>query len=158
MPGLLDEIAAALVGLADQAVTRGILIGLENEHACNIATGEESARLLALMNHPALTLIWDPANALVAGEKAFPDGYAKLPAGRVGHVHVKDCHLEDGLPAWGPIGEMDVNWDGQLRALVRTGYSGWLSLETHWKGPNGDKLEASTICGENLRRLAELYM
>jgi sugar phosphate isomerase/epimerase len=154
-PGLLDEIATALVDLADQAAARGILIGLENEHACNVATGEESARLLALVDHAALTLIWDPANALVAGENAFPDGYGKLPAARVGHVHVKDCRVTDGAPTWGPVGEMDVDWDGQIRALVSDGYSGWLSLETHWKGPHGDKLEASTICGEKMRRLAE---
>jgi hypothetical protein len=28
-----------------------------------------------------------------------------------------------------------------------------VSLETHWRGPNGDRLEASTICGRNLRAL-----
>jgi sugar phosphate isomerase/epimerase len=150
---VIDEVAAALIDLADQAAERGVLIGVENEHACNIATGDEAARLLAKANHPALTLIWDPANALVAGEEAFPEGYEKLPPGRVGHVHVKDCRVENGVPEWGPVGELDVGWDGQLRALVRDGYTGWVSLETHWKGPNGDKLEASRICGENLRRL-----
>ena len=34
------------------------------------------------------------------------------------------------------------------------GYTGWLSLETHWPGPEGNKLEGSTICGWNLRGLA----
>jgi len=149
----LDAVAGALIDLADQAAQHGLLIALENEHACNIATGGESARLLAAVSHPALTLIWDPANALVAGEDAFPEGYAMLPHGRIGHVHVKDCRVEDGAPIWGPVGEMDVDWDGQLRALVRDGYTGAVSLETHWKGPNGDKFEASMICGENLRQL-----
>jgi sugar phosphate isomerase/epimerase len=152
---VLEEVASTLVDLAEQAGRHGLLIAVENEHACNIATGHEAARLLTVANHPALTLIWDPANALVAGEEAFPEGYEKLPSGRIGHVHVKDCRMQNGVPVWGPVGEMDVDWDGQLRALVRDGYTGWLSLETHWKGPHGDKLEASTICGENLRRLTE---
>src|SRR5205814_602971 len=89
----LDAVAGALTDLADQAAQRGLLIALENEHACNIATGDESARLLAAVDHPALTLIWDPANALVAGEEAFPEGYEKLPGSRIGHVHVKDCRV-----------------------------------------------------------------
>ena len=44
----------------------------------------------------------------------------------------------------------------QIRRLIEDGYSGYLSLETHWPGPNGDKLEASRICGWNLRGLASL--
>ena len=48
---------------------------------------------------------------------------------------------------------MAVDWPGQLDALVGDGYRGWLSLETHWRGPHGDKLEASTICGRNLAKL-----
>ena len=144
---------SALSGLADQAQERGLTIGLENEHACNIATGEEAGRLLAAIDHPALKAIWDPANAFVMGENAFPDGYSKLPAGRIVHVHAKDCHVRDHTPTWGPLGEMGLDWTGQIGALRRDGYDGWISLETHWTGPKGDKLEASTICGRNLRTL-----
>jgi hypothetical protein len=39
-------------------------------------------------------------------------------------------------------------------ALVRDGYQGWLSLETHWQGPGGNKHEASMICGRTLVELA----
>jgi sugar phosphate isomerase/epimerase len=48
---------------------------------------------------------------------------------------------------------MAVDWKGQIAALRRDGYAGWISLETHWTGPNGDKFEASTICGRNLLSL-----
>jgi len=41
----------------------------------------------------------------------------------------------------------------QVEALVRDGYHGAISLETHWRGPDGDRLEASTICGRNLQAL-----
>ncbi len=148
-----DRIVEALRALADEGQRRGIVIGLENEHACNIGTGADTARVLAAIDHPALQMIWDPANALVAGETPYPDGYRHLPAARIVHVHVKDCHVSGHTPTWGPVGEMSVDWRGQLRALKRDGYHGDVSLETHWTGPRGDKLEASTICGRNLTAL-----
>jgi sugar phosphate isomerase/epimerase len=148
-----DRVASALRDLADQAARRGVIIGIENEHACNIATGAETARLLAAVDHPALQVIWDPANAFVAGEKPYPDGYEHLPVARIAHVHAKDCTVAGHVPTWGPLGEMDIDWRGQLAALARDGYRGTISLETHWKGPNGDKFEASMICGKNLNAL-----
>jgi L-ribulose-5-phosphate 3-epimerase len=148
------QIVTALTSLADRARDEGLIIGLENELACNVGTGEETGRLLASLDHPSLGAIWDPANALVLGETPYPDGYRHLPIARVVHVHAKDCRVIDHVPVWGPIGEMDVDWTGQLVALRRDGYSGWISLETHWSGPHGDKLEASAICAQILQRLA----
>jgi L-ribulose-5-phosphate 3-epimerase len=145
-----DRIVDALGPLADEAGRRGLVIGIENEHACNIGTGYEAAALLRAVPHPALGLVWDPANALVAGETTFLDGYRLLPIPRIVHVHAKDCRVRDHVPSWGPIGEMDVGWAGQIEALVRDGYSGALHLETHWTGPHGDKLEASEICARAL--------
>ena len=151
-----DPICKALAGLADQARQHGVIIGIENEHACNIGTAEESAKLLKAVDHPNLKLVWDPANALVGGENPFPHGYGLLPAGRIVHVHMKDCHMEGHKPIWGPLGTRSVDWKGQLKALKADGYDGWLSLETHWPGPDGNKLEGSTICGWNLRGLASM--
>jgi sugar phosphate isomerase/epimerase len=148
------QLRDALLGLADQAAARGVIIGLENEHGCNVGTGVEAARFLSMVEHPALQLLWDPANASVLGETPFPDGYAALPATRIVHVHAKDCYVKDHKPIWGAVGEMGIDWQGQIDALRRDGYRGWLSLETHWTGPNGDKFEASTICGRNLKQLA----
>ncbi len=150
-----DRVAAALRGLAEQAADRGLVVGIENEHACNIATGAETARLLEAVEHPALQVIWDPANALVAGEKAYPDGYGLVPVSRIAHVHAKDCDVRDHVPVFGPLGEMAVGWRGQLAALARDGYRGTISLETHWKGPNGDKFAGSVICGRNLKALID---
>jgi L-ribulose-5-phosphate 3-epimerase len=148
-----DSIVLALRALADQASERGIVIGLENEHACNVGTGAEAARMLAAVDHPGLKLIWDPANASILGETPYPDGYASLPPARIVHVHAKDCRVQDHKPAWGPLGEMGIDWKGQIAALVRDGYAGSISLETHWRGTDGDRLQASIICGQNLQKL-----
>ena len=149
-----DRIVTALRDLADRAQDRGLIIGLENEHACNVATGVEAGRLLAACDHPALKSIWDPANASILGEVPFPVGYDALPHDRIVHVHAKDCHVVGQKPTWGPLGEMGIDWRGQIAALKRDGYTGSISLETHWRGPDGDRLRASIICGEKLRTLA----
>jgi sugar phosphate isomerase/epimerase len=149
-----ERVARALENLARLGASAGVAIALENEHACNIATAAETARLLNLVPDRNLGMIWDPANALVAGEEPFPEGYSRLPKGRIVHVHAKDCHMEAGKPVWGPLGTRHVAWKEQMKALIDDGYTGFVSLETHWPGPDGNKLEASRICGWNLRGLA----
>jgi L-ribulose-5-phosphate 3-epimerase len=152
----LDRIVEALSGLAVLGDKEGVVIGLENEHACNIATASEAAQLLSFIPNPKLALVWDPANALVAGEDPFPGGYSLLPKQRIAHVHAKDCHMEADQPVWGPLGTRSVRWKDQMAALRADGYKGYVSLETHWAGPAGDKFEGSRICGWNLRGLASL--
>jgi sugar phosphate isomerase/epimerase len=149
-----ERVARALEQLAGQAALHGRTIGLENEHACNIATGAETARVLEAVAHPNLKVVWDPANAYVSGETPYPDGYRRLPVERIAHVHAKDCRVEGHRPMWCALGEGGIDWKGQIRALAEDGYKGWISLETHWTGPGGDKHEASVICGRNLMALA----
>jgi L-ribulose-5-phosphate 3-epimerase len=150
-----ERVVEALQKLAKQAAEHGVIIGIENEHACNIATGEETARVLAAVPHPNLKVVWDPANALVSGENPFPEGYGRVPVSRIAHVHAKDCRVKDHKPEFGPLGEMGIDWRGQIAALARDGYAGWISLETHWPGPGGDKHAGSVICGRNLRTLTQ---
>jgi sugar phosphate isomerase/epimerase len=148
-----DRIVVALRGLAEKAAKHDLVIGLENEHACNIATGAETARVLNAIVHPNLKVVWDPCNALVSGENPFPEGYRRMAAGRIVHVHAKDCFVKNHTPTFGPFGECGIDWRGQIRALVSDGYNGYISLETHWPGPGGDKHAGSVICGRNLKAL-----
>lgn len=149
-----DPTVHALERLTAAAARENLIIGLENEHACNCGTALEAGRIVRAVCQPNLQLVWDPCNALVAGENPFPHGYGLLPHDRIGHVHAKDCHMEGHTPVFGPLGTRAIDWKGQIAALLKDGYTGWLSLETHWRGPNNDKLLASIICGWNLRGLA----
>lgn len=152
-PACRARIAEALHAIAVDAARHDVVIGLENESACNVATGAELAQTLDDVRHPNLVAIWDPANAFLLGERSYPDGYAQLPVARIGHVHAKDCTVVDGHANWGPIGEMGVDWKGQIAALRRDGYAGAISLETHWTGPGGNKIAGSEICARNLTAL-----
>ncbi len=156
-PQLTDRIIDALRVAISAAAPKGLIIGLENEHACNLATAAEVAPVIRAIESPPFGLVWDPANAYVAGEEPFPGGYDLLPRGRIVHVHAKDGVLpaESDQMKWCAVGEGKVDWKGQLSRLAADGYGGMISLETHWGGPDGDKLEGSTICARNLQRLVE---
>jgi sugar phosphate isomerase/epimerase len=150
-----SRIAEALGAAVAAARPYGVRIGLENEHACHLATAAETAPVLNEMDDPLLGVVWDPANAYIAGEMAFPDGYRLLPAHRIVHVHAKDGVLPPGSDrmSWGEVGAGDVNWKGQLAALAADAYQGMISLETHWGGPGGNKFEGSKLCARSLQRL-----
>ena len=120
---------------AEDASKKDAILLLENEFACNTATGAEAARTLAAVQSPNLLLNWDPGNAAYRGEIAFPDGFQKLPKERIGHVHCKDAvRKTDGTYEWAAMGRGIIDYIGQFRALAQGGYHGTMSLETHWKG------------------------
>jgi sugar phosphate isomerase/epimerase len=130
-----DAIDDRIRQAARRAGQKGMTLTLENELDCNTATGAEAARLLNAVKEKALMLNWDPGNATARGEKAFPDGYSKLPKDRIGHVHCKDASPKpSGGTQWACMGKGEIDWAGQFKALKADGYRGAVSLETHWRG------------------------
>jgi sugar phosphate isomerase/epimerase len=113
-----------------------LLLVLENEMACNTATGEEAAATLQAVPETNFMLNWDPGNAATfADNTPFPNGYNLLPKHRIGHCHAKNVvRKPEGKWEWAPVGTGVVDWAGQLGALARDGYHYAVSLETHWRG------------------------
>jgi len=138
---------------AEDANKKDIILLLENEFACNTATGAEAARTLADVQSPNFLLNWDPGNAAYRGEIAFPDGFQKLPKERIGHVHCKDAvRKADGTYEWAAMGRGIIDYVGQFRALAQAGYRGTMSLETHWKG-GGSAEESSRQSFAGMKQL-----
>jgi sugar phosphate isomerase/epimerase len=127
---------AKLLEAANAAGKQGIILILENEFACNTATGAEAAQTLAGVQSPYLMLNWDPGNAAGRGETPYPSGYNLLPKNRIGHCHCKDiAKITDAKePPWAAMGRGAIDWVGQFTALKRGGYHYAVSLETHWRG------------------------
>ena len=123
---------------------QGILLVLENEFACNTATGRESARTMNAVRTPHFALNWDPANAVMRGElDAFPGGWEIIPKNRIHHCHCKNAvKTVDGKIDWAPVGKGIIDWTAQFRALKKSGFREAVSLETHWHG--GGSPEEST--------------
>ncbi len=89
---------------AAKAEKKGIILVLENESACNTATGAEAAKVLSAVQTPSFMLNWDPGNAAASGEIPYPDGYNLLPKDRIGHCHCKDAVKKGKKYDWAPMG------------------------------------------------------
>lgn len=151
-PYVRDRLAKA----AEIARQNSMLLVLENEHECNIGTGQELGRVLKDINSPSLQGNWDPGNAAMLGEVPFPDGYRHV-SGWFDHVHVKDVMKDPrtGKLAWAPVGGGLIDWKGQLEAFRVDGYEGTMSLETHYRRPDGNKVESTRESLEGLMKLVK---
>lgn len=120
---------------AEKAARERVMMVLENEFACNTATGREAAETLAGVPSGNLMLNWDPGNAVMRGEMdAWPNGWDALPKHRIHHCHVKNAVKDAaGKIVWSPVDIGYVDWTAQFRALAQAGYHDAVSLETHWK-------------------------
>ena len=145
---------------ASAAAKRGVTLVMENEYACNTATGAESVRTLAAVKSPSFRLNWDPGNSAFRNETPYPDAYRLLPKNRIGHVHCKDVvRNPDGTFAWMAMGRGFIDYVGQFRALKKDGYRGAVVLETHWRGattPEESTRQSMAGMKELLRRAAAL--
>ena len=154
-PDVEERIVSALVPATQVAERAGVTLLLENEHACYLGTGKETARVVETINSPALKMVWDPGNAFMAGERPFPAGYEEA-ARHIAHVHVKDARATDeGKLVWTVVGEGEIDYAGQFAALAQAGYAGAISLETHYKAPSGDPEESSRACLAGMKRLVD---
>jgi sugar phosphate isomerase/epimerase len=126
------------------AEREGIILGFENVSSGNIGKSNDLVRLFNHFDSPNLKLIWDPGNAYADGEKTpYPDGYEKIKD-KIVHVHVKDSVInDDGKNIWKPIGKGNVDYKGQLKALLRDNYQGVIALETHCVAENGSKIDGT---------------
>lgn len=156
----IDDVAPYRKGIdqelteaADYCGRQGILLVIENEPACNTATGREAARLLNTVKSPHLALNWDPGNAVLRGElDAYPVAWNLLPKDRIHHCHVKNAVKgPEGKMMWSPTGKGYVDWTGQFRDLAKAGYRDAVSLETHWHGGSGPE-ESTRISWEGMKK------
>jgi sugar phosphate isomerase/epimerase len=134
--GIHEKLREAAVA----AAAKNIALLLENEFECNTATGAEAARTLRAVTQKNFMLNWDPGNAAYSGDTAYPDGFEKLPKERIGHMHCKDVvRRADGSYDWAAMGRGIIDYEGQFRAMVKMGYTGTMSLETHWHGAGSEE-------------------
>ncbi|HEX5414497.1 MAG TPA: sugar phosphate isomerase/epimerase family protein [Chloroflexota bacterium] len=155
---MLEKVVEGLRIAAREAADAGVILGLENVRSCWANTGHNAGRIIAATDHPALKAIWDPGNDYVSGGRPYPEGYEAV-RGQIGLIHVKDARVVDhanGLTAWEAVGNGEIDYVAQFRALRRDGYTGCLSLETHWhpRRPDGgepDRIADSKTSFEGIR-------
>lgn len=154
------------------AESEGITLGIENEPSTNATNAAKVAELLSIINHPRVRAVWDPGNDVFDPDREvpYPDGYERIKSFMV-HIHLKDgvWVAEEGRFEAVKLGEGEVDYVGQFKALKNDGYEGWLSLETHYRPkvalpedivqmPRGSQFSfmgdvATRECLQNLMRL-----
>ena len=128
-----------------RASKRNVKLAIENLGGSCVSKGADSAKLLKAVKESNVGLTWDPNNAAESGEKPFPDGYRLLDPARIFNVHIRDYrHTPDGKVEWTAVGEGEADNLGQIRALLKAGYKGTFTLETHYHSPQGKEFATRT--------------
>lgn len=152
---LFPRVAEELSKAAEVAGREGFRLVLENESICNVATGAEQARMMQLVPASNFGMNWDIGNGYWQGETSFPDGYTPLPKKRIWHMHLKDvrCAPEYKECNTAIVGTGQVKLVEQLRAVVRDGYDGTMSLEPEYEDKETSHLAATQRSLEALLKM-----
>jgi L-ribulose-5-phosphate 3-epimerase len=168
----IDEIVEKFQKPLEIVEKEGVVLAIENEPSTFVGNGRELAHFLNRIHSENVRAVWDPGNDIwdPSGEMPYPDGYSYV-RGKIVHVHIKDGVRKgaEGKCQYLAFGEGEIDYLGQLKALKKDGYSGYLSLETHWRlrkqlpkdvtiRPAGDDFsafgeESSRICMKNLQAI-----
>ena len=137
-PAAYGRIYELLTEAARLAQAREMRLAVENVGGSYVATGAQAGEMLKHVKADNFGLTWDPNNAGMSGEKAYPEGYRKVDPARIFHVHLRDYRRNaEGKVEWAAVGEGDFDNLGQIKTLLGAGYRGTFTLETHWKSPQG---------------------
>jgi sugar phosphate isomerase/epimerase len=153
---------ARIYDLTREAARRaqGFRLAIETIGGGHVWTAGQAAVLLKNVTADNVGITWDPNNAAQApsAEPPFPDGYRKLDPARIFHVHLRDYKHEEGKVVWAAVGDGEFDNVGQMRALLKDGYKGTFTLETHWRDPKtkGDPKNAMYSTEISLKQLLKV--
>jgi sugar phosphate isomerase/epimerase len=125
----------------------GIRLAIENEPGFWCDTGANTRQLIESVGSPALGANWDPCNAYGTAERPYPDGYDAIKS-VIANVHAKDTR-KGSLIECVPVGEGVIDWQGQVRALLKDRLVEHITIETHCH----PLVECSRKNVETLRRM-----
>jgi sugar phosphate isomerase/epimerase len=112
----------------------GKILVLESDPSVQATNARTLTEVVETVASPLIRALWDPGNDIwdPRGEVPFPDGYAVIKP-VMAHMHLKDGAKKNGKAEGRPVTKGDVDLEGQFRALIADGYSGYVSLETHYR-------------------------
>ncbi|MGH3963572.1 MAG: sugar phosphate isomerase/epimerase family protein [Pseudonocardiaceae bacterium] len=115
--------------LAGRAERAGLVLLHENCTGWAAASAERMLDLLDAVGSPALRLLFDTGNGIAYGYQGY-DMLAQIRT-HVAHVHVKDAEGSAANPVYTLPGAGQARVADCLRLLLRSGYTGVLSIEPH---------------------------
>jgi len=141
--GAWDAIPPLIAPAVDVARAAGVTLVVETGNGTIVNSNYTARKLIDdLAAKDTLKVLWDPGNNCWCHELAYPDGYAELANGYLGHVHIKDVQVDT------PRATLEVRrmGEGQLGPLFRPiaealradGYDGVVSFESVYHPGDGD--------------------
>ncbi|MDB5368448.1 MAG: 3-keto-5-aminohexanoate cleavage protein [Roseomonas sp.] len=126
--------AADLAEMAERAAKRGLRVGYEAlAWGRHVSRWSQAWKIVEMVGHDSLGLIVDSFHTLALGDD--PAGIARLPGDKIFFVQLADApRLSMDVLSWSRHfrnfpGQGDLDVGGFLNAVVRSGYSGPISLE-----------------------------
>lgn len=156
--GAWDATLPLIAPAVELARAEGVTLVVETGNGTMINSAWTARKLIDdLGAGDALKVLWDPANACWCHEAAWPDGYDALRGGYLGHVHIKDVHVDT------PRATLEVRrmGEGQLAdqfapvagALRKDGYDGVISFESVYHPGDGNFEAGFRLCVQRFRAL-----
>ena len=138
----------------------GVKFLIETHHGMMISSASSALRVLDGFDPEYYGLIYDPGNMVYEGYENYQLGFEMMGA-YLAHVHVKNAALVPGKEdefgatkynqAWVPLKKGSADLFAMIKALVKVGYDGVLSVEDFSnEKPTWEKLE------ENIAYLNQL--
>jgi len=156
----LDALVRSMRSCGDYALGRGVVLSLENHFGTMTTSAKETARIVRLIDHPAVGILYDQANLAFFPAEEYEEAI-ELQKDKIFFVHCKDLVYRGGSPQK-PIftnvshidesvrtvhsrvpGDGILDWPGILKALKGIGYDGWISLEYERRWQKLDLPDAS---------------
>lgn len=155
--GAWDALPPLIEPAVRLAEREGVTLVVETGNGTMVHSAFMGRRLCEAIGSGHLKVLWDPANACYAHERAFPDGYEMLRGGFLGHLHIKDVQVDT------PRAHLEVRemGKGQLAdqfqpladALRTDGYAGVVSFESVYHPGNGDFEAGFRACIDRVRAI-----
>lgn len=133
----IDTILSCLYKAGEIAKNTGITLAIENCRKTSMTTGQELIELFQNLDCNIFSVLWDPANSQFSRLDPAPvkNGFPKI-ADFVSHIHIKDPFVPvTGESRYVCLGKGNMDIKGQIVASKERNYTGYFSLETHWR-PN----------------------
>ncbi|MGF1475281.1 MAG: sugar phosphate isomerase/epimerase family protein [Geminicoccaceae bacterium] len=156
--GAWDALLPLIRPAIDLARSEGITLVVETGNGTMINSCWTARKLIDDLDAKGtLKVLWDPANNCWAHERAWPDGWETLQGGYLGHVHIKDVHV-DTPKAYlevRPMGEglLADQFQPIADALRADGYDGVISFESVYHPGDGDFEAGFRRCFPTFRQI-----
>ena len=141
--GAWEKLLPLIAPACDLARDSGVTLVVETGNGTMVNSNYTGRKMIDDLNaKDVLKILWDPANNCWCHEQAFPDGYEEIKTGYLGHVHIKDVHVDTPRATLEirRIGEGQLaNQFKQMASAMRgDGYEGVISFESVYHPGNGN--------------------